>query len=160
MNAGTWNEIPKDKQILALKIETKKLKKELKKKPKKRNEKPPARRERRTKHGQKDEERHAWMYKEPKPGEKKIVKQSGKEWAWCKYHKKWVVKHTDKFGEHTSETCLLNPKNKDKKGRGQKKLAVEVEANAVNEEDGEGVPTDSDESMDVSIESNSSGDES
>ena len=83
------------------------------------------------------------MYKEPKPGEKKIVKQSGKEWAWCKYHKKWVVKHTE-----------------DKKGRGQKKLAVEVEANAVNEEDGEGVPTDSDESMDVSIESNSSGDES
>ena len=158
VNSGTWNAISKDEQILALKIETKKLRKELKKKPKKQSKKLPARKEKHSKHGRKDDDRFSWMYKEPQKGEKKVTKRNGKEWAWCKYHKKWVVKHTDKFGEHTSETCLLNPKNKNKKGR--EKLAVEIAANVAEQADSEGVPTDSDASMDISVEEDSSEDES
>ena len=70
------------------------------------------------------------------------------------------MKLTNKFGEHTSDTCLLNPKNKNKKGWQDKKLAVEIAANIAEEDDGEGVPTDSDASMDISVDEESSGDES
>ena len=149
VNGGTWDEIPKDEQILALKIETKKLKQELKKRPKKREEKTSTKKENRTKYKKRDEERSAWMYQAPKENEKKIVKRQGKEWAWCKYHKKWVVRHTERFGEHTSETCLLNPKNKDKKGK-KAKGSVEIEANVAADEEDLAVATDSDESMEIS----------
>ena len=53
----------------------------------------------------------------------------------------------------------MNPKNKEKKAQGQKKPAVEVEAHwhAVNEDNKQGVPTDSNESIDISGKGGSSG---
>ena len=159
VNKGTWDEISKEEQILALKVENEKLKKE-KKSTKKRSKKEKKNPKKEKKSRQYlDREDMSWTRKAPKPNDPQTVTKLGKEWAWCKFHKKWVVKFTERFGDHTSETCLLNPKNKNKKGKRGNKKRVEVDAHAVQNDD-DGVPTNSDSSDDVPSEDESSGDES
>ena len=99
------------------------------------------------------------MYKAPKQGDPATIKTQGKEWNWCKHHKKWVVIYTKRFGEHTSDTSLLNPKNKVKKAKKSDKKRVQIDANAV-QDDSDGVPTNSDSSDDESSGDESSDNES
>ena len=99
------------------------------------------------------------MYKAPKQGEPRIIKHENKEWNWCKYHKKWVVKYTERFGDHTSATCLLNPKNKGKGSKKGGKKRVEVDVHLA-QDDEERVDTNSDDSELGSSEEDSSDDES
>ena len=99
------------------------------------------------------------MYKAPKQGEPQIIKCENKEWNWCKYHKKWVVKYTKCGGDHTSDTCLLNPKNKGKSSKKGGKKRVEVDAHLAQDDD-EGVDTNSDDSKLRLSEEESSDDES
>jgi len=142
VKTGKWTETPKDELILALQAKTEQLTKEnqalarekRKRKEKKRSSKSSKRNKKRktTKGGEeKDDE---WMKVPPKPGQEgKIITKSGKEWAWCKFHNKWVV-YKSRFGTHTSETCRLNPKLKDQKHEPKNKAKVSVDANNVNTE--------------------------
>ena len=66
----------------------------------------------------------------PKKHEKTTIERDGKTWNWCKFHKKWVVAKSAKFGEHSSDTCLLNPKNQNK----QKEKKLKVVANLAQED--------------------------
>ena len=159
VNKGTWNEPSKEEQILALKVENEKLKREKKSTRKRtKKEKKGSKKEKRARKRE-DKEEVSWTRKAPKAGEPKAMTKLGKEWAWCKFHNKWVLKHNERFGDHTSETCLLNPKNKGKKGKKGEKKRVEVDAHAVQDED-EGVRTNSDSSDDDSSDEESSGNES
>ena len=63
-----------------------------------------------------------WLTKAPDK-EDEIKTFDGKEWNFCKHHKKWVVKHS-RMGQHTSATCRINPKNKNKKKTGKKEVQV------------------------------------
>ena len=158
VNEGKWDEVSKEEQILALKVENDKLKREKKAKKRSKRDKKNPRKEKRNKqdHEKGDD---SWMYKTPKQGDPQIIKRENKEWNWCKHHKKWVVKYTERFGEHTSDTCLLNPKNKGKGGKKGGKKRVEVDAH-IARDDNEGVDTNSDDTdVDLS-EEESSDDES
>ena len=71
-----------------------------------------------------------------------------------------MVKHTNYFGKHISETCLLSLKNKDEKEKkGRRDLAVEVKASTAGGQD-QGVVTGSHTLMDISTAEESSGNES
>ena len=161
VNEGKWDEVSKEEQILALKVENNRLKKE--RKTKKRSKKDTRSPKKDKKSRQDKETDDSWMYKAPKQGDPATIKTQGKEWNWCKHHKKWVVIYTKRFGEHTSDTCLLNPKNKGKKAKKldkkSEKKRVQIDANAV-QDDSDGVPTNSDSSDDESSGDESSDNES
>ena len=77
----------------------------------------------------------SWMKKKPKAGKEDVVMEvDGRNWNWCKYHKKCVLTNSCKFGEHSSKTCKLNPKNEKNK---KKKSSPEVrlDANAASMDD-------------------------
>ena len=63
----------------------------------------------------------------------KLITREGKEWAWCKFHKKWVV-HKSKYGIHTSKTCRLNPKGASNKQKKQQKPKVTIDAHEAQSE--------------------------
>jgi len=162
VKSGKWSETPKDELILALQAKTEQLTKENKalaktkrKRKDKKEKKKSSKKDKRRKVSRKgDNQNIDWMTTPPKPGkEDEIITQQGKEWAWCKFHNKWVV-YKSKFGIHTSKTCRLNPNNKQegekKKGDGSAK--VTVDAHQANSETDSG--TD-----DSSSTSESSGDE-
>ena len=89
-----------------------------------------------------------WMTTPPKAGkDEELITKEGKEWAWCKFHKKWVV-HKSKYGIHTSKTCRLNPKitsNKQKKQQ-KPKVTMDVHEAQLEVETGSEATTSSSES--------------
>ena len=62
-----------------------------------------------------------------------LITREGKEWAWCTFHKKWVV-YKSKFGIHTSKTCCLNPKGTSNKEKKQQKPKVTIDAHEAQSE--------------------------
>jgi len=91
-----------------------------------------------------------WITIAPKKHEKTTIERDGKTWNWCKFHNKWVIAKSAKFGEHNSDTCLLNPKNQTK----EKKL--KVVANFAGEEKTDQSESESDSSTGNGTESSSS----
>ena len=143
VKTGKWSETPKDELILALQAKTEQLTKEnkalakTKRRRKEKKEKKKSRKHKRRKISRKNESQNPdWMTTPPKPGQQdEIITQQGKEWAWCKFHNKWVI-HKSKFGIHTSKTCRLNPINKqanDEK-RKDRNAKVTVDAHQANSE--------------------------
>ena len=87
-----------------------------------------------------------WMTTPPKEGkDEEIITKEGKEWAWCNFHKKWVV-YRSKFGIHTSKTCRLNPNNNVNKDKKTKKPKVTVDGHQAQSE----IKTGSEVSMSTS----------
>ena len=143
MDSGLWMAPSKHEQLMAFKIEVAKLKKE-NKSLKKQGKRKSSSKNSPSKKRKVDED---WITKPPKKGEHTTKKKDGKTWNWCKFHNKWVVARSQKFGEHTSETCLLNPKNKEV----NKEKKLKVTANLAEEH--EPVQTDSDSERSAPTES-------
>ena len=99
VKTGKWSETPKDELILALQAKTEQLTKEnkalakTKRRRKEKKEKKKSRKQKRRKISRKNENQNPdWMTTAPKPGQQdEIITQQGKEWAWCKFHNKWVI---------------------------------------------------------------------
>ena len=143
MKSGKWSQTPKDELILALQAKTKQLTKEnkaLAKSKRKKKEKKSDKRTNKAKrrkisnkqeHRTKDRE---WMTIPPKEGkDEDIITREGKEWAWCTFHKKWVV-YKSRFGTHTSKTCRLNPNNNSNKDKKPNKPKVKIDAHQAQSE--------------------------
>ena len=148
---GLWLAPSKQEQLLAFKVENEKLKKENKslKKSKKRKSREPSKKSnnKKPRRGSRNDD---WITIAPKKHEKTTIERDGKTWNWCKFHNKWVIAKSAKFGEHNSDTCLLNPKNQTK----EKKL--KVVANFAGEEKSDQSESESDSSTSNGTESSSS----
>lgn len=151
-----WNTKSKDEVIMALKADLKRATQ------KRKREKSPSKKKspKSTRPKNKDSMDEGWREIPPKEGDKKIKVWNGKKWNWCKWHKLWVLTETDRFGKHSSTTCKLNPKYKDKKPaakdqKKKKKQQVELNANAIDATDGDSSDDDSSSDSDSPADSSS-----
>ena len=143
VKSGKWSQTPKDELILALQAKTEQLTKEnkalakskRKKKEKKRDKTSTKMKRRKVSHKQNRRTgEKEWMTTPPKEGrDEEIITKEGKEWAWCNFHKKWVI-YRSKFGIHTSKTCRLNPNNNTNKEKKTKKPKVTVDGHQAESE--------------------------
>ena len=94
-----WGQPSKNQQLLALKAETLQLKEENKALRSPKSIKPSI--------------DPAWKLIPPETGkEHELITKDRREWAWCLYHKSWVLHESRRIGgTHTSATCRLNPAN-------------------------------------------------
>jgi len=149
---GLWLAPSKQEQLLAFKVENDKLKKEnksLKKSKKRKSREQPTRSSKKPRRGTRNDD---WMTIAPKKHEKTTMERDGKVWNWCKFHEKWVIAKSAKFGEHSSDTCLLNPKNQSK----QKEKKLKVVANLAQEDNVTTSGSESESEMSESTESGTS----
>ena len=142
IKSGKWSQTPKDELILALQAKTEQLTKEnkalarSKRKKDKKGHKALTKTKRRkvSRKQEHQSEGKEWMMTPPKAGkDEELITREGKEWAWCKFHKKWVV-HKSKYGIHTSKTCRLNPKVTSSKQKKQQKPKVTIDAHEAQSE--------------------------
>ena len=151
LDDGLWLAPSKQEQLLAFKVENEKLKKEnksLKKSKKRKSKENPSRNSsKKQRRGARNDE---WLTIAPKKHEKTTIERDGKTWNWCKFHNKWVIAKSAKFGEHSSETCLLNPKNQ------KKERKLKVVANMATEGGSQSSSSESDGSESGETEGSSS----
>jgi len=127
LDSGLWLAPSKHEQLMAFKVEMAKLKKEnksLKKGMKRKSSQRGKTSKASPAKKPKKKEPEDWKLIPPKKGGPTSMTKDGKTWNYCKYHEKWVLAKSAKFGEHSSDTCFLNPKNKGKKVENEGKLKV------------------------------------